>query len=64
MKVYFMNMKNNLLLKMHLKLVIEKFAKKTGIDIEEVKIIYSVCENDYITLYCCLKVILKCIMII
>lgn len=40
---------------MHFKLVIEKFVKKTGIDIEEVKVIYSVCENDYITLCSCLK---------
>lgn len=45
------SIKNNLRLKM----VIEKFIKKVGIDIEEVKIMYRVSENDFITLYICLK---------
>lgn len=43
--------KNNLRLKM----VIEKFIKKVDIDIEEIKTIYGVSENDFITLYSCLK---------
>lgn len=43
--------KNNLLLKN----VIDNFVRKTGIDIEEIKVMYSIDEDDYMTLYCCLK---------
>lgn len=37
------------------KMVIENFTKKVDIDIEEIKTIYSVSENDFLDLYGCLK---------
>lgn len=43
--------KNNI----RLKKVIDNFVKKVDIDIEEVKTIYSVSENEILGLYCCLK---------